>query len=328
MKIVVFSTKPYEKEYLNRSLNGHEVKYIDESLSEKSGVLAKGYDAVCIFTNDTCNAAVLSVLKGVGVNYVAIRAAGFDNVDLACARQLGIKVANVPSYSPYSIAEHTVAMILALNRKLIQSYNNITQYDFRLDQLIGFDLHGKTVAVIGLGKIGGIVARIMNGFRCRVIGVDIQEDEELKNKYHVQYMNLDEACKEADIITLHLPFNASTKFIINKERIEKMKKGVMIINTGRGALINTNDLIEKLKDGHVGYAGLDVYEKEKGLFFNDHRNDILQDDTFARLLAFKNVLITGHQAFLTETALTNIADTVNDNLTCWEQGKAAENELA
>ncbi|MCR6640465.1 MAG: 2-hydroxyacid dehydrogenase [Sporocytophaga sp.] len=328
MKLAIYSTKPYERKYLESANQGkHELSFFEEALSSETVYKANGCDAISIFTNDDGSAEVLEIIKKLNIRSIAVRAAGYDNVDLKKATELNFKVANVPDYSPYSIAEHTATLILALNRKVVQADHKVKDYNFLLDDLIGFDLNGKTVGIIGVGKIGGILAKIMNGFGCKVLGFDIKENKEYTEKYNLQYVSLDEMYQKADIISLHAPLNELTKYMINKESINKMKDKVMIVNTGRGGLINTIDAIDALKSGKIGYLGLDVYEKEKGLFFYNHSADIMKDDVFARLLTFKNVIITGHQAFLTDNALKNIADTTIYNLDSWQTGSRSKNEL-
>lgn len=328
MKTIIYSTKPYERPFLEKAnKSNNELVFENLPLNKNTAQLAKGCESVCIFVNDDASGEVLKLLKDQGVRYLIARCAGVDQIDLSVAKELGIKVANVPEYSPYSIAEHSVAMMLALNRKLVPADKKVKDYDFRLDDLVGFDMNEKKVGIIGLGKIGGVVAKILHGFGCRILAYDPDVNDEYMKKYGVHYCSIETLCVESDIITIHAPLNTHTKYMINKKTLELMKKGVMIINTGRGAIIDTNDLIEALKSGHVGAAGLDVYEKEKGLFFFDHSHDIPQDDLFARLLTFKNVLITGHQAFLTETALTNIADSAMESIQSWEEGKKAKFEL-
>lgn len=328
MKVAIFSTHQFERSYLEKSNNQkHELKFLKEALSLDTVKLAEGCQAVSIFTNDDGSAPILEKLSAMGVKHIAIRAAGYDQTDIGKANQLGIRVGNVPEYSPYSIAEHTIAMIQALNRKIALADKKIKAYDFTLDNLIGYDLKGKTVGIVGLGKIGGIVAKILNGFGCHLLGYDVEPNQSYTKDYGVDYVSLDKLCEQSDIISLHAPLNEHTKYMIDKNRIGRMKKGVMIINTGRGALINTRDAIEGLKSGKIGYLGLDVYEKEKGLFFHDHSDTIPQDDVFARLLSFKNVLITGHQAFLTSNALENIADMTIQHLTRWDEGRKSEHEL-
>jgi D-lactate dehydrogenase len=328
MKLAIFSTKPYERKYLESANQGkHELFFFEEALSLDTVYKANGCDAISIFTNDDGSAEVLEFIRKLNIRSIAIRAAGYDNVDLKKATELSFKVANVPDYSPYSIAEHTAMLILALNRKVVQADRKIKDYNFLLDDLIGFDLNGRTVGIIGVGKIGGILAKIMNGFGCKVLGYDIKENQEYVEKYNLKYVSLDALYQKSDIISLHAPLNEHTKYLINKASLAKMKDGVMIVNTGRGGLINTVDAIEALKTGKIGYLGLDVYEKEKGLFFFNHSSDLLQDDVFARLLTFKNVVITGHQAFLTENALKNIADTTIYNIDSWQYGNRSQNEL-
>jgi D-lactate dehydrogenase len=248
-------------------------------------------------------------------------------VDLATAHALKIRVARVPEYSPFAIAEHTIALMLALNRKIIKAHNRIRELNFSLDGLTGFDMHGKTAGVIGTGKIGKIVASILRGFQCEVLAYDIQPDHKWAEKPGVKYVSLEELCECSHIITLHAPLTEQTKYLLNARTIMLMKPQVMIINTSRGALINTRDVISALKSGKIGFLGIDVYEEEKGLFFEDHSEDILQDDVIARLMSFPNVLITSHQAFLTDTALLNIAETTMDNLSRMISGLDTSNEL-
>lgn len=328
MKVAVYSTKGFEQPYLEKAnQDKHTLLFLAEALSPGTIHLAKGCEAVSIFTNDDASSEVLQRLSDAGVKSVATRAAGFDNIDLKKAETLGQTVANVPAYSPYAIAEHTMAMILAMNRNIVRADKQVKNFNFSLDNLVGFDLHGKTVGIIGLGRIGGILVKILHGFGCKVLGVDLQEDKTLVEKYGLKYVDLPTLCRQADIISLHAPLNLQTKYMINKDTLGLMKNGVMLVNTGRGGLIQTRDAIDALKTGKIGYLGLDVYENEKGLFFKDHSNDLLLDDTFARLLTFKNVLVTGHQAFLTQNALENIADTTLYNLNCFAQGIPSKHQL-
>ncbi len=329
MKIAVFSAHKFELEALQAAnADKHELKLlVDTYLNIDTTPLAQDCEGVSIFTNDDASAPVLEKLKERGVKYLALRSAGFNHVDLEKAKELDIKVARVPEYSPYAVAEHTVALMLALNRKLIKANNRVRDLNFSLNGLTGFDMNGKTVGIIGLGKIGNLVAKILHGFGCKLVAFDIKPNPELTEKYGLEFIDIDELCAQSDIITLHAPLNDHTHYIINRERIEKMKPGVMLINTSRGGLVDTKELVEGLKTGRIGYLGLDVYEEEKGLFFEDHSNEILQDDVIARLISFPNVLITSHQAFLTDTALENIAETTIYNLDCWAKGKKSENEL-
>ena len=328
MKVAIYSSKSFENDYLKKSNNNvHDLLFIKDSLSVETASLAKGCESIVVFANDDVSSKVLDKLNHLGVRHVAIRAAGYDQVDLKKAAELKINVANVPEYSPYAIAEYAVTMMMAMNRKIIRADHQVKDFNFALDDLIGFDLHGKTVGIVGVGKIGAIVTKILHGFGCKIIGFDIQQKKELIDKYDLRYASLEELCSESDIISLHAPLNEHTKYIVNKKTLALMKKGVMIVNTGRGALLNTMDAIESLKQGQIGYLGLDVYEKEKGMFFYDHSHEMMKDDLFAHLLTFKNVLVTGHQAFLTETALENIADATLYNLNCWEKREHSKYEL-
>lgn len=328
MKTILFTCKHFEKAYLEHANKGkHLFIYQEQHLSSETVSLCRGNEAAVIFAGDDASAPVLEKLKEFGIKYIALRSAGYDNIDLKRAGELGFKVANVPEYSPNAIAEHAITLILALDRKIIRSNKQVRDYNFSLDHLIGFNLHEKTVGIVGTGKIGSVVAKILHGFGCKIIAYDISPSEVLTIFYGVKYISLEELCKESDIITLHTPLNKKTKYLINAANISLMKQGVMLINTGRGAVLNTIDVIEALKSNHIGYLGLDVYENEKGLFFENHSEDILQDDLFARLLSFKNVLITGHHAFLTKEALQNIALTTVYNLDSWEKGNKSINEL-
>ena len=328
MKILVYSIYGFDKPFLEEAAKDkHELNFTEQPLNLDTADLAKGYTAVALFTSDNASSAVLKRLYENGVKFIALRSVGYDHVDLTLAKQLNIKVANVPAYSPFAVAEHTVALMLALNRKLIRAHNRVMEQNFSLDGLVGFDMNGKTVGIIGTGKIGSVVTKIMNGFGCRILLYDKIVDNELKNKYNVVYKDYETLLKESDIITLHVPLTTETKYLINKNCISKMKKGVMLINTSRGALINTKEVIESLKTGQIGYLGIDVYEEESGLFFEDRSEEILQDDMIARLMTFKNVLITSHQAFLTDTALRNIAETTIENLDCFKKNVQCKNIL-
>jgi D-lactate dehydrogenase len=289
--------------------------------------MAKGCTAISIFTADDASEKVLDKLKAHGIKFVVLRSAGYNNVDIPHARKLGIRVARVPEYSPYAVAEFTVAVMLSLNRKLIRTHYRIREMNYSLDGLVGFDMHGKTVGIVGTGKIGRVVAKILHGFGCRLLAYDPVEDADLIKLFGTVYTDLDNLCNKSDIITLHAPLTKETHHMINRKRIAKMRKGVMLINAGRGGLVNTKDVISGLKSKQIGYFGMDVYEEENGLFFEDHSEDILEDDVLARLMTFNNVFISSHQAFLTETALTNIAATTVENLNCFEKGETCENEI-
>lgn len=328
MKTTVFSIHQFEETQLQTANNGkHELKLLENRLTVDTAILATDSEAISIFAGDDASAMVLQKLKKVGVKYIALRTAGFNNVDVAEAFKLNIKVARVHTYSPYAIAEYTMAMILALNRKLIKAHNRIREQNFSLTGLTGFDLHGKTVGVIGTGKIGAVLIKILHGFGCNIIANDIVEDEDLIKKYKVKYTDCETLCREADVISLHVPLTPSTKHMINEKHIGLMKKGVMLINTSRGGLLETKLIIDALKSKKIGYFGMDVYEEEEGLFFEDHSKDVIHDDVILRLMTFNNVLISSHQAFLTETALTNIAETTIYNLDCFAEGKDSENEI-
>jgi D-lactate dehydrogenase len=334
MKIVFFDAHTFEQDSFNAANTGaqdkgaHELIFLKPSLNAQTAELARGADVVSVFVNDIASAEVLDKLHALGVKFLALRSAGFNHVDLKRAQELGFRVANVPEYSPYAVAEHAIALMLALNRKLIRANNRIRDLNFSLDGLVGFDMHGKTAGVVGTGKIGAIVANILHGFGCKLLCYDISPNTEIAQRTGAEYVSLEQLCRESDIITLHTPLLPETKHLIHQERIQTMKPGVMLINTSRGGLVNTVDVIKGLKNGIIGYLGLDVYEQEQGLFFNDFSDTILQDDVIARLMTFPNVLITSHQAFLTHTALHNIAETTLANITCWAEGKESANELS
>lgn len=327
MKIAVFDTHHFEKEYFDRAnvKFGHELTYFDVKLSEESARLAFGYDVVCPFVNGRLNSNVLEILKSAGVKLIALRSVGFNHVDLEAAQRLGLPVVRVPSYSPHAVAEHAVALMLALNRKICRAYSRVHEGNFSLEGLVGFDLFGKTVGVLGTGQIGSVLAKIMNGFGCKVLAYDTNPKPGLEGIEYVK--DIRDIYKRSDIISLHLPLTPATRHIINAMAFEFMKPGVMIINTGRGALIDTRALIDALKSGRIGFAGLDVYEEEEKVFFQDLSDQVLQDDVLARLMTFRNVIITSHQAFLTREALMNIAQTTLENVTDLEQGRKLVNRV-
>lgn len=327
MRVSVYSTHKFERQYIEQYCAQHSLHLLDTRLTEETVSLARGSNAVSIFVNDDASAPVLQKLSEIGIHYIALRSAGYNHVDLKEAKRLGIKLARVPEYSPAAIAEHTVALMLVLNRKLIKAHTRIRDLNFSLDGLTGFDMSGKTVGILGTGKIGSVVAQIMHGFNCKILAYDPYENEGLKSKYNVRYTDYMTLCKESDIITLHLPLTNESKYIINKGSIDAMKPGTMLINTSRGGLVDTKEVIKGLKSGKIGSFGMDVYEEEEGLFFEDHSDQILQDDVIARLMTFQNVMITSHQAFLTHEALVKIAETTAYNLDCWEKGKSSENEI-
>ncbi|HVZ25192.1 MAG TPA: 2-hydroxyacid dehydrogenase [Sediminibacterium sp.] len=309
MKIVFFSAQPYDRDFFERfnASRGFELHFLDATLEESTVPLLSAADAVCVFVNDQVNAAVIQQLAARGVKVIALRCAGFNNVDLEAARKHGLHVCRVPAYSPEAVAEHALALILTLNRKTHKAYNRVREQNFSLQGLLGFNLHGKTVGVIGTGNIGKAFCRIMLGMGCRVIAFDLIANRELAEA-GVEYLPLLDVLK-ADIISLHCPLNEGTHHLIQAATIAGMKKGVMLINTSRGALIHTQDVIDALKSGRIGYLGMDVYEQEEHLFFRDLSANIILDDTIQRLMSFPNVLITAHQAFFTDEALSQIADT-------------------
>lgn len=328
MKVAVFSANKFELDHLNRANSDkHELRMIETYLSIETASLAQGCECVSLFVNDDASERVLEKLKKQGIKYLALRSAGYNHVDVNTAKNLNLSVANAPGYSPYAIAEHAIALMLALNRKITTANNRVREQNFSLNGLTGFDMHGKSVGIIGTGKIGAVVAKILHGFGCKLYGFDSNEDEQLIQLYGLKYVDVNKLCELSDIITLQIPLNEHTRYIINAERLSQTKKGVMLINTSRGGLVDTRAVISALKSGQIGYLGLDVYEEEKGLFFEDHSEDILQDDVIARLMTFRNVLITSHQAFLTETALQNIAETTIYNVDCWENSTKCENLL-
>ena len=328
MKVAIYSSHNFEKEYLiSANENKHELQFIDKRLTIDTVDLAIGNNAISIFVSDDASALVLQKLSKIGVKFIALRSVGFNHIDLKVAKDLGLLVARVPAYSPNSVAEHAIALLLALNRKLIKADKRIHQYNFLLDDLVGFDLKDKTIGLIGTGRIGSIVARILHGFGSNILAYDKCENKDLIMNCNVFYTNINDLYKHSDIISLHLPLNEETKYLINKESIKYMKDGVMLINTSRGGLLNTNDAIEALNTGKIGCLGLDVYEKEEPLVFEDHSHEVVSDPIFAKLLSFENVLITGHQAFLTKEALNNIALTTVSNLDCFETSVTCNNLL-
>jgi D-lactate dehydrogenase len=314
--VAVFDTKPYDREYLSRCTGSAELelRFHEFRLGPDSAFAANGALSVCVFVNDVVNREVLEQVTGFGVQLVALRCAGFNNVDLNAAKDLGIAVSRVPSYSPNAVAEHTVALILALNRKIHRAYNRVREFNFSLSGLVGFDLCGKTAGILGTGKTGRIVAEILRGFRMRVLAADPFPSLEWASENSIKYVDVNTLARESDLITLHAPLTPETDRIINKETLARMKPGVVLVNVSRGRLIHTKALIKALKSGHVGGVALDVYEEEEGVFFEDLSGEVLQDDELARLLSFPNVLVTAHQAFLTHEALSEIARVTVENV--------------
>ncbi|WP_300064653.1 2-hydroxyacid dehydrogenase [uncultured Roseobacter sp.] len=322
MKVVVFSTKPFDKSYIVQANNGtHELTFLDMRLSAETAPLADGFDVVCAFVNDDLNRETIAQLAKAGVRMIALRSAGFNHVDLAAAAKAGLVVARVPAYSPHAVAEHTIALILTLNRKMHRAYNRVREGNFALDGLLGFDLHGKTIGIVGTGKIGELVAQILDGFGCALLAYDPVENPNC-TALGLRYVDLDTLFRQSDVITLQCPLMPQTHHLIDADAIGKMKQGVMLINTSRGAVVDTSALIAGLKTGQIGNVGLDVYEEEADLFFKDLSQTFIPDDVFARLLTFPNVLITGHQAFFTHEAVTAIAETTIANISAFERDGA------
>ena len=312
MKVAVFSSKPYDKHHFNKHNSGHQLTYFETRLTPVTAPLAANHDVVCCFVNDELSRETLSVLAGLGISIVIMRCAGFNNIDLDAASKFNIKAARVPEYSPYAVAEHAVALVLDLNRNIHRAHNRIRENDYSLNGLLGFDLHGKVVGVIGAGKIGQSFARIMKGFGCKIIAYDPFPNDQMRQ--FAEFTDLAGLFATADLISLHCPLTDDTYHLINENSIKQMKAGVMLINTSRGGLIDTKAVIQGLKCQQIGYLGLDVYEEEESLFFEDYSNEVLQDDIFARLLTFNNVVITGHQGFFTREALDAIAQITRANL--------------
>jgi D-lactate dehydrogenase len=328
MRVAVFSTKPYDERFFTKAAEGtgHELSFFETRLDRSTAPLADGYEAVCAFVNDDLGAATLLRLAKHEPKLIALRSAGFNHVDLDAAKSLGLTVVRVPAYSPRSVAEHTVALMLALDRKIHRAHARVREGNLSLDGLLGFDLGSRTVGLVGTGKIGVAVAKILTGFGCHLIGYDVHENPDATD-LGLEYMDLRKLWERADVISLHAPLTPETHHVVDSYAIANMKTGVMLINTSRGALIDTAAAIEGLKTGKIGYLGLDVYEEEGDLFFEDRSDTVIQDDRFSRLLTFPNVLITGHQAFFTVEALRAIAHDTIANITAFAEGRESGNEL-
>ena len=327
--IAFFGTKPYDEASFNEKNRefGFELRFYKGHLNKNNVILTQGVDVVCIFVNDTANAEVIRLMAANGVKLLALRCAGYNNVDLKAAAECGIAVVRVPAYSPYAVAEYTVALMLSLNRKIHRAAWRTREGNFSLHGLLGFDMHGKTAGIIGTGKIAKKLISILRGFGMNILAYDLYPDYNFARENQVVYTTLDELYHSSDIISLHCPLTEQTKYLINDYSISKMKDGVMIINTGRGKLIHTNALIEGLKNKKIGSAGLDVYEEESQYFYEDRSDKIIDDDTLARLLSFNNVIVTSHQAYFTQEALSNIATTTLQNVKDFTLGKPQENEV-
>lgn len=326
MRVAVFSTKQYDREFL-RECNGqfgHELEFFEPRLTQSTAALARGFSGICVFVNDVVDEAVLADLASHGLKAVALRCAGFNNVDLEAAQKFGVAIVRVPAYSPHAVAEHTIALLLGLNRQIPRAYARVREGNFALQGLMGFDLHGRTVGVIGTGRIGQVVIEILRGFGCDVLAFDVVRNEAAE-KSGATYTELKDLFAKSDIVTLHCPLTPETRYLINSESIALMKQGVVIINTSRGAIVDTDAVIAGLKSGAIGGLAIDVYEEEADLFFEDLSGEVIHDDVFARLLTFPNVLITGHQAFFTREAIEQIARTTLSNLTAIENGNPCGN---
>ncbi|AKT38777.1 2-hydroxyacid dehydrogenase [Chondromyces crocatus] len=329
MRIAIFDTHRYDREALEDANQGreHELVFFEPRLTRTTASLARGFGAVCSFVNDELDASALEALQREGVRLIALRSAGYNHVDLEAAERLDLSVVRVPAYSPHAVAEHAVALVLALNRKIHRAYARVREWNFSLDGLVGFDLHGKTVGLVGTGNIGAVAARIFHGFGCRLLGHDRQPDGRLEAALGLRYVPLEEIYEQADILSLHVPLTPATHHLIDASALARMKSGSLLINTGRGALIDSRALIDALKVGRIGGAGLDVYEEEEGVFFQDLSSQVLKDDTLARLLTFPNVLITSHQGFLTREALGAIARTTLESVEAFERGEPLVNAV-
>jgi len=327
MKILVYSAKPYDRVFFDEANadHAHNLQFIETRLNPQTCELARGFDAVCVFVNDQLSETVLNILKSCGVKHLLLRCAGFNHVDRSACRRLGLSAAYVPHYSPFAVAEHTVALILALNRKTHRAYARVRENNFSIDGLLGFDLNGRRVGLIGAGRIGAIVAKIMSGFGCEVIAYDPAPSAALPSC--VSLKSFAEVVGESDVLSLHCPLNALTRHVLNEATLKLCRRGIMIINTSRGGLIDTTAMIDALKAGQVGYLGIDVYEEEAEYFYEDHSEKIVDDDNLSRLISFPNVLITAHQAFFTREALTTIAQTTLESATAFDLGQEPVNTL-
>ncbi len=328
MRIAFSSAHPFDRQFFDEAnaTRRHDLHYLEARLTPATAPLAAGFPAVCVFVNDRLDAAALAALAAGGTRMIALRSAGFNHVDVGRAKELGLTVARVPAYSPHAVAEHAIALMLTLNRKTHRTYARVRDGNFALDGLLGFDVFGRTAGIVGTGRIGTVVAGLLRGFGCRILAYDVAPSPECR-AMGVEYVALDDLWARSDIITLHAPLTPDTRHMVDAAAIARMKPGVMIVNTGRGALVDTPALIAGLKSGRIGHVGLDVYEEEEHLFFQDLSSHIIQDDVFARLLTFPNVLVTAHQAFFTAEALRAIAATTLDNISAFEEGRRSGHEL-
>jgi len=328
MKIAIFNTKPYDRKFLEaaNSVHRHDLTFFEPRLNHETTALAAGFPAVCVFVNDQLDETTLSELAHNGTRLLALRCAGFNNVDLTAVQDLGLTVVRVPAYSPYAVAEHTIALILALNRKIHRAYNRVRDGNFALEGMLGFDIHGKTAGIIGTGEIGAVVARILKGFGCHLLAYDLAPNPACVD-LGANYVSLEKLLSESDIVTLHCPLTPDTHHLIDNRSLHKIKPGAMLVNTSRGAVIDTQAVVDSLKSDRLGSLGIDVYEEEADLFFEDLSSEVIHDDVLARLLTFPNVIVTGHQAFFTREALEQIAETTLCNIAEFERTNACANQI-
>lgn len=328
MKLLVYSAKKFEIPFLEKA-NGkrHHITYTPDALDSETAIQAAGYKVISIFSGDDASSLVLEKLWELGVRYIMLRSSGHNNIHIKTAKHYGFRVANVPDYSPYAIAEHAVGLLLAFNRKIILADRQVRAYNFMQDDLMGFDLHGKTVGIIGTGRIGSVMVKIMHGFGCNIIATDLHPDDDLTELCQVTYVPLEQLCSQSDIISIHIPLTYDNHQLINREKLALMKPNVILINTARGAIVDTKELIKALEKKRIGGYCTDVCEKEKGSFFMDNSKNGLKDTQLKKLLSFSNVLLTPHQAFVTTEALTNIAAKTISTISNWEEGSSCQNEL-
>lgn len=328
MNILFYSTKDFEIPFLKKANSKHQIlSFTEEALTNETALKAADFEAISIFSGDDASSLVLKKLWDLGVKYIALRSAGYNNVNLTSAKNYGFKVANAPDYSPYAIAEHSIALLLALNRKISTANTQVKAYNFIQNNLMGFNLHGKTVGLIGTGSIGAAMASIMNGFGCTILAYDITPNYDLETKYNLKYTSLDRLSRESDMISLHIPLTEENRYLINKDQIAIMKKNVVLVNTARGAHVNTKDLIDALENKDIAGYCTDVYEKEAGIFFKDFSKVGIKDKILKKLLSLPNVLLTPHQGYMTNEALQNIAQLTFSNLNSWDENKASIHEL-
>ncbi|MDY6785062.1 MAG: 2-hydroxyacid dehydrogenase [Cyanobacteriota bacterium] len=329
-KVAVFSTKSYDRKFLEGAnqdrASEHELHFLEPRLTSETALLAAGYPAICAFINDRLDRETLSILARGGTRLIALRSAGYNHLDLTAAKELNLTAVRVPAYSPHAVAEHAAALVLTLNRKLHRAYNRVRDDNFALEGLLGFDLHGATVGVVGTGKVGLCFAQIMKGFGCHLLAYDVRQNPACL-ELGAKYVQLPELLASSDVVSLHCPLTEQTKHLINSQSLQSLKFGAMLINTSRGQLIDTRAVIEAIKEGRVGYLGIDVYEQEEELFFQDLSDTVIQDDTFQLLQSFSNVVITAHQGFFTRHALQKIAETTLDNISDFARGRSCPNEI-